>query len=58
MDDKRRTSFSQEQRRQAWETTTEVAKRQLEAERRLRDEKTRKLRAARLELQQTAEREF
>jgi hypothetical protein len=48
MTDTRRQSFTQEQRRQALETTTEIAKQKLDVERRAREEKTRKLREARL----------
>ncbi len=52
---KERKSSTQEQRRQALETTNEVAREKQEADRRIREEKTRKLRAARLAIQQASE---
>jgi hypothetical protein len=48
MAERLRQSFTKEERRQAWETTTIVAKQKLGAERQARDEKTRRLREARL----------
>lgn len=46
-----RQSFTREERRQALETTTQVAKQKLDAERQAREEKTRRLREARLAIE-------
>jgi hypothetical protein len=48
MTDTRRQSSTQEERRLALETTTQIAKQKLDAERKAREEKTRRLREARL----------
>lgn len=47
MTEKKRASFTKEERRIALELTTEVAMRQLAAQRELRDQKTARLKAAR-----------
>jgi|EndMetStandDraft_6_1072998.scaffolds.fasta_scaffold84563_3 hypothetical protein len=48
MADTVRQSFTQEERRQALETTTQMAKQKMDADRQARDDKTRRLRQARL----------